>query len=921
MVNKALPIHALQGEIVAAVGNHPVVIITTETGAGKSTQVPQYLLRAGYDMLVTQPRRLPARTVAERVAEEYGTSLGDVVGYRTAYEHQDSKATRCLFVTDGLALVRELMGAEQRSVLIIDEVHEWNLNIEVLVAWARREIKAGATFKLVLMSATLEAERLSAYFDGAPIINAPGRTFPVEERAPKGRGPHEDAADLLREGRNVLMFFPGKGEIQAAMTHFSKLKLNAEILPLHGELSPEEQNRCFRTYGRPKCVVSTNVAQTSVTIPDIDAVVDSGMERRIELVDGIEGLYLKPISLADAAQRKGRAGRTKAGIYIDWCQASKRLEYPKAEILRVRLDQTVLRLAVAGINMEELKFFHQPDLDKIHEARRALVALGCMDASGKVTPIGHRVSKMPISVKYGRMIVEAEKLGVVDDIITIAAILEQGGINARVCQKCQQYELKRCDCWKLLVAGENTSDAMAQLLAYQACDSMSKPEIRASGIFVKAYMQAKEVRKHLVRELRKFIDTFQSSGKREDILRAVAAGMVDHLYRNQENTFWNGDNTSRELARESVVPRHTQWLVGEPFDLEIKDRFDITRTLSLIRMVTAVNPKWLAEIAPQLVTIREGIEPRYDQDQDEVVSTTQTWFNGQIIEEKVVLDPTHRDAPQIRRDGRNQQQWEMWTDRPLISLPDLSKDDATIPEITVCTYGSDVTTEEPLKAYGVVAEYKPAHGYRYSTDPWFEVVWLRDEAEAERQRRGAIRYLNEIRHEAKAQTARQQQEMQRQQLKRQAEPLRVVVRELVDTHYSALPSELRSELYSYTSVMRITDESSFRLWVEEARGVIARTKEALAEINELKTTALELRNKVNDLLVEHKSSFSDDAYDELVRFDINDDELPRSKSELESWISDATEAIAEAERVLSFKTDQGVSDDALAALKGRFGSR
>jgi len=310
-----LPIEKFRADIVTAVEENSVVIITAETGAGKSTQVPQFLLEAGYDLVITQPRRLAARSVAERVAEEIGEELGQTVGFRTAIDRQDSSATRCLFCTDGLALVRELVG-QNEGILVLDEVHEWNENMEVLVAWVKKAIAAGSDMKVVLMSATLEAEKLSAFFDGAPVISVPGRTFPVTVQEP-GMRLIDDVKTLVEQGRNVLVFQPGKQEIQDVCYALEQADVNAEVLPLHGQLSPPDQKLCFAHYGRPKVVVSTNVAQTSVTIDDIDAVVDSGMERRIELANGVEGLYLKPISLADSAQRKGRAGRVKPGVYID----------------------------------------------------------------------------------------------------------------------------------------------------------------------------------------------------------------------------------------------------------------------------------------------------------------------------------------------------------------------------------------------------------------------------------------------------------------------------------------------------------------------------------------------------------------------------------------------------------------------------
>lgn len=641
-----LPVTEYRQKIMDVVTANSVVIITAETGAGKSTQVPQFLLEAGYNIVVTQPRRLAARTVAMRVAEERGEELGGTVGFRTAYERKDGADTKCLFVTDGLALVRELMGVGRHNVLVLDEVHEWNLNIEVLLAWSRRQIDGGAMFKVVVMSATLESEKLSKFFGNAPVIDVPGRLFPVKEEKP-GNDIVTDAVDLLRQGRNVLVFQPGKSEIAETIRDLKDSGVHAEILSLHGEMTPEEQAKVFQHYGRPKCVVSTNVAQTSVTIDDIDAVVDSGMERRVELAGGVEGLYVKAISYADSDQRKGRAGRCKPGIYIDHCNAMDRLDFPKAEILRTRLDQTVLRLAEAGLNAEELQFFHQPPASQIHDARESLKALGCMDQNGVVTKIGHAVAKLPISVQFGRMVVEADKRGVVDDIVTVAAILEQGGITARPSAE-ERFAAPR---WLKLCPGEESSDVMAQLMIYKAAKDMTKEQMKEAGIFVKAYFQAKEKRQHLADALRGKVKSFQSSGDRNEIIKAVCAGMAEHLFRGEYGMYRNGElqafgGITRQLNRETVI-KSAVWVVGEPWDLQIKTRMG-PRTLHLIRMATKVDPSWLAEVAPQLAK-EERYSPRFDAVSDTVVVNRRLQFNGQFVAEDVVADPGHPEAAMIFR--------------------------------------------------------------------------------------------------------------------------------------------------------------------------------------------------------------------------------------------------------------------------------
>ncbi len=631
-MNTSLPISAFKDEILKSIQQNSVVIITAETGAGKSTQVPQFLLESGYQVVITQPRRLAARMVAERVAEEVGSALGDLVGYRTAYDRADSENTRCLFCTDGLQLVREITGSGRAQVLVIDEVHEWNINIETLVAWTRKRISEGWPVKVVLMSATLESEKLAKFYgEDIPVIDVPGRVFQVEERSSSSSSLISSVKTLVGEGRNVLVFQSGKKEITETCDALSGC--GAIVLPLHGDLEPAEQRLCFRKYDQPKVVVSTNIAQTSVTIPDIDAVVDSGIERRVELVNGIEGLYLKAISQADCAQRKGRAGRTKEGVYIlcSDMSLSSRPEFPKAEIERSRLDQTVLRLASSGIDATELEFFHQPDKAVLIEAKRALHALGAMTDDGSVTKTGHLMSKLPISVQFARMIVEAEKLQVVEDVITIASILEVGSLR------------DKSGNWANLTS-EKGSDLLAELDIYKSAQGKREEELRQMGIFTKSYWRAKELRSKLREALYGHVN-FYSSGDREAIKKACVAGMVDHLYSRNYGEYINGDGCTRQIDRQSIASQ-TDWIVGLPKDIEITIKRG-KMTLHLVSMVTSVDPMWLAEVAPQLVKKEFGLNPYFNDDEDSCFSTTQIHFNGQMIKEEKVGTPEHERATDV----------------------------------------------------------------------------------------------------------------------------------------------------------------------------------------------------------------------------------------------------------------------------------
>ncbi len=649
-----LPVCGFEDQILGTVANSAVTIITAETGAGKSTQVPQMLAHAGYRVVVTQPRRLAARALAQRVAQEMSTRLGDRVGFRTAEERSDSAATEILFVTDGLQLVRELAGqggTGRKTVLVLDEVHEWNLNIEVLVAWAKSRLAQGDDLKVVLMSATLDAERLATFYGNAPVISVPGRLFPVERRVASTRALVDETVAMAKAGRNVLVFQPGKKQIAETVSALqSRLGEGAVVLPLHGELEPGEQQRCFAPppAGKTKVVVSTNVAQTSVTIADIDGIVDSGEERRVELADGIEGLYLKPISRADCEQRAGRAGRTKAGVYVLASETgmAERPAFPTAEVLRSRLDQMVLRLAVQGFDATALDFFHQPNRETLSEARRALIALGAMTRDGNVTKIGRRMARFSVSCEFARMLIEAERLGVVEQVATIAACLEAGDIRGRTAE------------WRSLTQ-ETKSDLLATLDVFNAGKALkggsgkSKAEaLREAGIFTKDFFRADELRRKLLdataREVRSESKRFASKDEeRQAILKACVAGLVDHLYRSQYGGYVNGTPVSRDLARESVVRGSPEWLVGLPKDIEIKNKRGRMQTLHLVSMASSVDPALLAEVAPQLVERRTGLSPRFDVEKDSVVSTTEIFFNGQKIGEEVVADPEHPEAANI----------------------------------------------------------------------------------------------------------------------------------------------------------------------------------------------------------------------------------------------------------------------------------
>lgn len=648
--NGELPIAAFREQIVDAVDSSQATVITAETGAGKSTQVPQFLAKQGYEVIVTQPRVVAARSVAERVQDEIVSKRGqdykDFVGYRTARERGDNKDNQILFVTDGLQLVRELSGngVDKKQVLVLDEVHEWNENMEVLVAWSKQRMAEDPNFKVVTMSATMEAYKLSKYFAGdaereVPVIKVPGRTFEVKKS--EGSDVGDEAIKMANAGKNTLVFVPGKAEIDQVIGELERARVpGATILPLHGQMEKEDQRKVFKKYPGVKVIVATNVAQTSITIDDIDAVVDSGLERQNQVKNGVEGLYLNPISQADCLQRAGRAGRTKEGEYVlaqlgnnPFVGMADRDPYGTPEIMRTRLDGMVLRLAKSGFDAAAMEFYHQPEHGEIAKAKERLQKLGALNEYGGVTKIGRDMDRMPVESHYARMMIEARNYSpeVQMQLAALLAVQEVGGIC--------QFATKNRPCderwYGLLTPGMNDSDLIKQLEVFVAAQTMSDRQKRDHDIYVKAFGKAREVLRQLrgVEKLKDQNLTMPSAEQREQLVKCVISGMVDNLYINEGYYgHRNAQGSAREISSRSMV-RPTKMVVGKPFDLQVNGRRGMT-TLQLLESPTNVpSVELLIEVAPQLFSEKHyGYALSAD---GEVIEQLHAMFNGQNTGEMI----------------------------------------------------------------------------------------------------------------------------------------------------------------------------------------------------------------------------------------------------------------------------------------------
>lgn len=651
-----LPIIDYRQQILDAVDANQVTIVTAETGAGKSTQVPQYLAEHGYTkVIVTQPRILAARNLSKRVREEWALKTGQVsdtvIGYRTAHERDDDPATVILYCTDGLQLVRELTGSgvRERQVLVLDEVHEWNENMEVLIAWALRRCQEDSHFKILIMSATIETDSLARYFQTNAVITVPGRSFPVAKR--QGADVATEIMTKLKTGSsNMLVFVPGKAEIESvtAAIKAGAAERSVPILPLHSQLSVEDQQKVFGSYQQGKVILATNIAQTSITIDDIDVVIDSGLERRSEVRNGVEGLFIAQISQADCLQRAGRAGRTKPGQYIlapldDMpCKPlDDRAAYPVPEILRKHIDRLTLRLANVGIDIEQLSFYHDPSLKAIHRAKQTLIALGALTTSNEVTKIGRVMEQFPVESSYARMLVEAQQYpdSVRQKLAAIIAIQEVGGIVKGG---------TRYTGWKRYTK-QTKSDLLAQYDVYLALPQIVPDEYEDLGIIAKNVDKAREVMERLEPDLARDDSLLLpvTEAEQEQLSRCIVAGQIDQLWMVDAigEAVHLTKKTKRELSSSSVVG-HARLVAGTPFDLQIPTQSGGLETLHLVQGVTRVEAQWLMSLAPDTFKSRPG-KVYFDSEQGRLAVRQLLRVGGKTIEaESTQLQDT---SPRYRR--------------------------------------------------------------------------------------------------------------------------------------------------------------------------------------------------------------------------------------------------------------------------------
>ncbi|MFE3095917.1 ATP-dependent RNA helicase HrpA [Streptomyces sp. NPDC059248] len=678
-----LPVSRKKDVILEAIRDHQVVIVAGETGSGKTTQIPKICLELGRGVRGmighTQPRRLAARTVAERVADELKSPLGEAVGWKVRFTDQvNQDATFVKLMTDGILLAEIQTDRELRAydTIIIDEAHERSLNIDFLLGYLARLLPKRPDLKVVITSATIDPERFSRHFGEAPIIEVSGRTYPVEVRYRPLL--EEDSTDsdrdqitaicdavdeLTGEGKgDILVFLSGEREIRDTADALNKKQLRfTEVLPLYARLSHAEQHRVFQPHTGRRIVLATNVAETSLTVPGIKFVIDPGTARisRYSHRTKVQRLPIEPVSQASANQRKGRCGRTSDGICIRLYSEDDfeaRPEFTDAEILRTNLASVILQMTAAGLgDIEKFPFIDPPDHRNIRDGVQLLQELGAFDAaqkapSGKerqrLTPLGRKLSQLPVDPRLARMVLEAEKNGCVREVMVIAAALSIQDPRERPADKQTQADQQHAR------FKDESSDFLAFLNLWRYVREQQKE--RGSSSFRRMckqeYLNFLRIREwqDIYAQLRSVaksmgIHVNEDDGPESGVHVSLLAGLLSHI--GLKDTDAKNEYLGARGAKFAVFPGSA--LFKKPPRLVMSA--ELVETSRLWARVNAkVEPEWVEPLAQHLVK-RTYSEPHWEKDQAAVMAYEKvTLYGVPIVAQRKVnygrIDPeTSRD--------------------------------------------------------------------------------------------------------------------------------------------------------------------------------------------------------------------------------------------------------------------------------------
>jgi ATP-dependent helicase HrpA len=659
-----LPVSAARDEIARAIRDHQVVIVAGATGSGKTTQLPKICLELGRTRIAhTQPRRIAARTIAERIAEELEVPLGTTVGYKVRFTDKVQDDTRVALMTDGILLneIHRDRLLRRYDTIIVDEAHERSLNVDFLIGYLTQILPKRPDLRVIVTSATIDPESFAKHFadaDGtpAPIIEVSGRTYPVEIRY---RGPEDAAADevdgitaALREldreaPGDVLVFLPGEAEIRDAMDAvrgmYAKDAAPTEVLPLYGRLSAAEQHRVFERSSLPgvrrRVILATNVAETSLTVPGIRYVVDTGTARisRYSARTKIQQLPIEAVSQASAQQRSGRAGRTSPGIAIRLYSEEdfqKRPEFTEPEILRTSLASVILQMLSLGFgDITAFPFLTKPDSRGVKAAIDLLLELGAVRMPGRgegstarLTDLGREISRLPIDPRFARMLIEAKRIGVQPEVLAIVAGMSIQDVRERPEERREEADRLHArfvdptsDFVTLLNLWNHLQEQQAAL-GSSAFRRLCRSE-HLNYVRVREWVDVHRQLRTLVGARR--TDDTASTADPDDLHKAILSGLLSHIGILDERTSpragsAGGRNESKRSpgGGEYIGARGARFAIFPGSGLRKKRptavmAAELVETSRLFaRTVAAVDPAWAESLAGDLAK-RQLSEPHW----------------------------------------------------------------------------------------------------------------------------------------------------------------------------------------------------------------------------------------------------------------------------------------------------------------------
>ena len=660
----SLPINARRDEIRDAIERHPVVVVCGETGSGKTTQLPKMLLDMGRGAAGrighTQPRRIAARSVAARIAEELGGALGGLVGYKVRFQEQLGPHTAVKVMTDGILLAETQGDAQLREYgsIIVDEAHERSLNIDFLLGYLRRLVDQRPELRVVVTSATIDAERFSRHFGGAPVIEVSGRLYPVEIRYRPVGGDAEDTTreeeeqalggaveELCGEGDgDLLVFLPGEREIRDAAEVLRKRFPRLEILPLYGRLSAAEQDRVFKPGPARRAVLATNVAETSLTVPRVRYVIDTGDARvkRYSYRNKVEMLRVEPISQAAAKQRAGRCGRVANGVCIRLYSEedhAKRPAFTDPELLRSSLASVILRAKALDLGeLDAFPFLDPPAPRAIVDGYGLLRELGAVDEEKALTPIGRELARLPLDPRVARMLVAARAEGCLAEVRIIAAGLSVQDPRERPMERAAAADERHAR------FADERSDFLAYLKLWKLHDEPGLRRLcRENYLSYPRMREWRDVEAQLgatleeLRWPRSSVHPERPEGYRA-IHRALTAGLLGNvgMRGEAEGSYTGARGIKFWVHPGSWAKKPGKWIVAAEL---------VETTRLYARTVAGIDPRWLEELGEHLLK-REHGDPHWEKNRAQVVALERATLYGLPVYMNrrvpyAPLDPAH----------------------------------------------------------------------------------------------------------------------------------------------------------------------------------------------------------------------------------------------------------------------------------------